>query len=555
MNSISVVVVIVLSCLSFGVSPSSGSRSLLRTISDNSDLPDVAVDLNSSNFDSVLRDTPANFAIVEFFAHWCPACRNYKPQYEKVARLFNGPNAVHPGIILMTRVDCADQINTKLCDKYSVRQYPMLLWGKPSKFTVGGWESGKDKSEVKAIDRGRTAVLLLDWINKQLGSSFSLDDEKYENEHVQMNSSDPEQYLNHLTKFNLYHKIARAVYDVEEATATAFEIILQHKVKMCSLNFVIFIILFMVILLSSCLWQMINAGTKASLTKFLQLIVAHHPSKRCRKGSAEMLMNFDELYPSHMWIDGKQKELSDDGKAALTNIQICGKEVPRGYWIFCRGSRNDTRGFSCGLWALMHSLSVRVEDGESHVAFTTICDFIHNFFICEECRQHFYKMCSSVNVPFNTTRDFSLWLWSAHNKVNERLKKDEASFRTADPKFPKILWPPKQLCPKCRLSTSDKSNEGNQITWDQDEVFKFLGTYYGKMLVSLYKDKDQSSKGGAAHSLSEDTTIATNALAVPLGAAFAIALASCAFGALACFWRSRQKNRKYRHNLRSFKDI
>ncbi|GMP83610.1 hypothetical protein CsSME_00037455 [Camellia sinensis var. sinensis] len=37
----------------------------------------------------------------------CPACRNYKPHYEKVARLFNGPEAVHPGIILMTRVDCA----------------------------------------------------------------------------------------------------------------------------------------------------------------------------------------------------------------------------------------------------------------------------------------------------------------------------------------------------------------------------------------------------------------------------------------------------------------
>lgn len=30
-----------------------------------------------------------------------------QPQYEKVARLFNGANASHPGIILMTRVDCA----------------------------------------------------------------------------------------------------------------------------------------------------------------------------------------------------------------------------------------------------------------------------------------------------------------------------------------------------------------------------------------------------------------------------------------------------------------
>lgn len=30
-----------------------------------------------------------------------------QPQYEKVARLFNGADASHPGLILMTRVDCA----------------------------------------------------------------------------------------------------------------------------------------------------------------------------------------------------------------------------------------------------------------------------------------------------------------------------------------------------------------------------------------------------------------------------------------------------------------
>lgn len=49
---------------------------------------------------------------------------------------------------------------------------------------------------------------------------------------------------------------------------------------------------------------------------------------------------------------------------------------------------------SCGLWVLLHSLSVRIEDGESHFAFTAICEFVHNFFVCEECRQHFYDMCS-----------------------------------------------------------------------------------------------------------------------------------------------------------------
>ncbi|GMJ13307.1 quiescin-sulfhydryl oxidase 2 [Hibiscus trionum] len=493
-----------------------GSRALLREISDNNgggnDPKDYAVELNATNFDAVLKDTPATYALVEFFAHWCPACRNYKPHYEKVARIFNGPNAVHPGIVLMTRVDCALKINTKLCDKFSVSHYPMLFWGPPTKFSAG-WSSDKAKSELRVIDDGRTAERLLNWINKQIGSSYSLDDENFENEHLSPNISDPGQ-------------IARAVYDVEEATTTAFDIILEHK--------------------------MIKSGTRASLIKFLQLLVAHHPSRRCRKGSAEVLVNFDDLCPLDIWSSDRHDVDTSNMIGVLRNFHICGKDVPRGYWMFCRGSRNDTRGFSCGLWVLMHSLSVRIEDGESQSTFTSICDFIHNFFICEECRQHFYEMCSSVKSPFKTARDFALWLWSAHNEVNERLMKEEASLGTGDPKFPKIIWPPKQLCPSCQHSQAPKDKGSSQIEWNRDEVFKFLISYYGNTLVSLYKEKGLLAEDGTDVILDDSST---NAVVVPVGAALAIALASCAFGALACYWRSRQKSRKYFHQLHSLKNI
>ncbi|THF96421.1 hypothetical protein TEA_029389 [Camellia sinensis var. sinensis] len=383
----SILLLLALFLLIFEAFPSSsasiGSRSILRAVvTNNGDQPDFAVELNATNFDAVLKDTPATYAIVEFFANWCPACRNYKPHYEKVARLFNGPEAVHPGIILMTRVDCAlkgfsgifavggvmlfyiasvvlkfsyllcilpffnmyglvitlsslqllaAQINNELCDKFSVGHYPMLLWAPPNKFVAGGWKPNQDKSEICAIDDGRTADRLLNWINKQMGrhlaeidwvvlvscvqlllidfkgmpsstsfdnlmlySSFGLDDEKYENELLQSNVSDPGQ-------------IARAVYDVEEATSSAFDIILDHK--------------------------MIKSETRASLIKFLQLLVAHHPSRRCRKGSAEFLVNFDELYPLDILSANKQESINVTGKGALENFQICGKEVPRGYWV------------------------------------------------------------------------------------------------------------------------------------------------------------------------------------------------------------------------------
>jgi thiol oxidase len=35
-----------------------------------------------------------------------------QPHYEKVAKVFNGPDAAHPGIIVMARVDCASKVRS-----------------------------------------------------------------------------------------------------------------------------------------------------------------------------------------------------------------------------------------------------------------------------------------------------------------------------------------------------------------------------------------------------------------------------------------------------------
>lgn len=50
---------------------------------------------------------------------------------------------------------------------------------------------------------------------------------------------------------------------------------------------------------------------------------------RCRRGTAELLVSFDELYPTDLWPADKQ----EDDMVALRGSQICGKGVPRGYWV------------------------------------------------------------------------------------------------------------------------------------------------------------------------------------------------------------------------------
>ena len=71
-------------------------------------------------------------------------------------------------ILLWFLTYLAAQINTKLCDKFSVGHYPMLFWGPPTKFSAG-WEPNQAKTEIHVIDDGRTAERLLNWINKQIG--------------------------------------------------------------------------------------------------------------------------------------------------------------------------------------------------------------------------------------------------------------------------------------------------------------------------------------------------------------------------------------------------
>eukprot|EP00252_Welwitschia_mirabilis_P004192 TRINITY_DN1444_c0_g1_i2.p1 TRINITY_DN1444_c0_g1~~TRINITY_DN1444_c0_g1_i2.p1 ORF type:complete len:222 (+),score=28.70 TRINITY_DN1444_c0_g1_i2:103-768(+) len=199
---------------------------------------------------------------------------------------------------------------------------------------------------------------------------------------------------------------------------------------------------------------------------------------------------------------------------------------------------------SCGLWLLFHSLSVRVEDGESMTTFTTICDFVRQFFVCEECRQHFSKMCSSIQEPIKSRLDLVLWIWNAHNQVNQRLMVEEATLGTGDPKFPKVIWPPKHLCSTCQISSSKKNNHLLLDGWNKTEVYNFLVNFYGNTLrKSTQNDLQGTHNVDQKQHLMEDVP-SNSAVTVPIGAALAIAIASCGFGAVACFWRMQQKKRR-----------
>lgn len=126
--------------------------------------------------------------------------------------------------------------------------------------------------------------------------------------------------------------------------------------------------------------------------------------------------------------------------------------------------------------------------------------FVKSFFSCEECRTHFTEMAEGLrNRPISYEGDAILWLWEAHNIVNERLKDDPLN----DPRHPKTLFPPYKLCPYCYIrgrhslvgSLPAIGNVGFcsgesllpdyhdvddvQFTWNRTAVLLFLVNFYG----------------------------------------------------------------------------
>lgn len=433
-------------------------------------------ELTAATFNSSIASAPAPWALVEFYAHWCGACKNYKPHYERVARLFNGPNAVHAGEIYLARVDCANNVNQDLCTRFKVEYYPTLLWASPPTLARGDRVS-KDKVEgLEEVKNAHSAERLLEWINKRVSKTYSLSD-------VTAEGGADRALVREVVQ------IVASIHDTEEATAAAFKIILDEK--------------------------LLNLDNKGDLAQFLQLLVLHHPSKRCRKGSADLLVNFDDL-----WSEG------DPSMEVLSKYRICGKSSPSNYWVSCRG---DNRGYNCGLWLLFHSLSVRVSDSESPGAFVALRGFVDQFFRCQVCREHFLEMSSSAMGTIKTRRDLVMWLWNAHNEVNKRLANEELKSRKEDLQAPRTVWPTNHLCSDCILGTNREDP-----LWNEDVVYKFLKNWYGP---SLQRSEKFDSKG-------EDEVSSSGNSALK-GAIVGIFIASSGFGLVAWWWRKQQKKRKY----------
>jgi len=199
------------------------------------------------------------------------------------------------------------------------------------------------------------------------------------------------------------------------------------------------------------------------------------------------------------------------------------------FWSLACSKGATGMGYSCGLWELFHIMSVglverrnELLDSTVHLstklAGDTLRSWVHHFFGCLECAKHFvnfYDSCSldachrlmpypSLNREFSSHetdlkdeermwREFPLWLWEAHNSVNERLMREDAAGDGSPDetkRYPEVIWPNKIMCPKCwESSAADLIDK-----YDRDAVYNHLkATYWTPNLSQTYSGSSFSS--------------------------------------------------------------
>ncbi|XP_069871143.1 sulfhydryl oxidase 2 [Dipodomys merriami] len=157
-------------------------------------------------------------------------------------------------------------------------------------------------------------------------------------------------------------------------------------------------------------------------------------------------------------------------------------------WVGCQGSRPELRGYPCSLWKLFHTLTVEASthpeallgtglEDDPGAVLQTVRRYIHTFFGCRECGEHFEAMAKESLDTVKTLDQAVLWLWRKHNAVNSRL----AGHLSEDPKFPKVPWPTPELCPACHEEIKGLDS------WNEGHVLLFLKRHYGRdNLVDTY---------------------------------------------------------------------
>jgi len=156
----------------------------------------------------------------------------------------------------------------------------------------------------------------------------------------------------------------------------------------------------------------------------------------------------------------------------------------------CTGGNSNEDPYSCGIWSLLHIISIGVAERHSSVvgdservsvqhAGQSIKAFIAHFYIgCDSCKRSWIELYDEANSLALTNqmtgideqwKQLAIWIWEVHNEINIRRQ----SYKNPS----KLLWPSREECPKCWPSENGVTAK-SMDSFDQDALFNHLKKTY-----------------------------------------------------------------------------
>ncbi|KAL3764011.1 hypothetical protein ACHAW5_000050 [Stephanodiscus triporus] len=227
--------------------------------------------------------------------------------------------------------------------------------------------------------------------------------------------------------------------------------------------------------------------TSRALSEFIDLIRwTYPPESKVHDLAEDLRMDYANAITSE---EGLRKVISRhvDLEADTTWSTRCGADANEGY--------------ACGLWSLLHILSIGVAERHTSVvgvservsviyAGQVMRTFIDKFFVgCSSCRDLWIQLYDELalhgtdNVDKSDEwRSLAIWIWEIHNKVT--VHRDRSAGKVHYYKQQRMvpsssLWPTKEECPKCWQSlTDDTGIVMNMDSYDRNQLFNHLKKTY-----------------------------------------------------------------------------
>lgn len=355
--------------------------------------------------------------IVDFYAPWCPHCRQFAPEWEKVARFYENSATVHVGA-----VDCTK--NNDVCILEEVKGYPAIKMYHVPKGTT------KTK-RLGGMGGRRTMQNIVEWAEKafkEAGMPSGIGGQSIEKRMEMVRHGVIAEGFGDDADKSVEQSMTMKFRHLQDAGAAAI-FTLENGFFMGT--------------------TVLEGERYEAALEWIEALAASFPMQVNRDVFASLAVDMRKraLWDHSSWQRMLDQWKEEAQRTTFPNTLLVSNEEQG--WAHCHT-------YTCGLWTLFHSMSVSTTSTWKPSAIAAaIRLFIMHFFGCEECVKHFMqanplsKMEELAESDTEGTQAVTLWLWKMHNIVNRVTKR---------PIWPSVVDCHSCYAPEVEVASLDPAN-------------------------------------------------------------------------------------------------